>query len=132
MTALSESVQPIARMLMSLLFVISGLGKLGHVEGFSQYLASGGIPAALAWPAVLFEILVGLAFLVGWQTRIAGWLLAAFCIVTAVLYHFDPSNDMQMAMFLKNLGLAGGFAMFALHGAGKWSLDARTGAAQAA
>jgi len=128
----SASVQPVARILLSLLFVVAGLGKLGNVEGFSQYLASGGIPAALAWPAVLFEILAGLAFLVGWQTRIVGWLLAAFCIVAAVLYHFDPSNQTQFAMFLKNLGLAGGYAMFAIHGAGKWSLDARAGAAQAA
>ena len=60
----------VARILMGLLFVMAGFGKLGDVSGFAGYMASGGIPAFLAWPVVLFEILVGLLLIVGFQTRI--------------------------------------------------------------
>jgi len=92
------------------------------VDGFAGYMASGGIPAFLAWPAVLFEILAGAAIIAGFQTR-----LAAFCVVTAVLYHFVPADQMQMTQFFKNLGLAGGYLLLANAGSGAFSVDARMG-----
>lgn len=120
----------VARILLALLFVVSGLGKLGNVEGFAAYMASGGIPAALAWPAILFEIFVGLALIVGFQTRAAALALAAFSVVAAFLYHFQPADQMQMAMFLKNISIAGGFILLAVVGAGAYSVDAKLAPAQ--
>lgn len=111
------------RILIGLLFLLAGLGKIGDVAGFSGYLASGGLPAFLAWPAVIFEIAVGLLLIVGWQTRIVALATAAFCVVAGLLYHFVPSDQMQMAMFLKNLAIAGGLFMFAVHGPGRLALD---------
>ncbi len=116
-----------ARILLGLLFVVAGFGKLGNVEGFGAYMATGGIPAALAWPVVLFEILAGLALIAGAFTRIVALALAAFCVVSGVLYHFDPSDQMQMTQLLKNLGLTGGYLLFWITGAGAWSVDARLG-----
>lgn len=115
------------RILMAALFVLAGTGKMSNVAGFAQYLTSGGIPAILTWPAILFEILAGMALLVGWQTRIISLALSVFCLVTAMLYHFDPANQGQMVMFSKNLALAGGFLAFSVAGAGRWSFDARRG-----
>ncbi len=115
----------IARALLGLLFVVAGLGKLGDVSGFAGYMASGGVPAFLAWPVVLFEIIGGLALIVGVQTRIAAWALGAFCVVAGVLYHFEPANQMQMTQLLKNLGLAGGYLLLGMQGAGAWSVDAK-------
>lgn len=117
----------IARVLLGLLFVVAGLGKLGDVSGFAGYMASGGVPAVLAWPVVLFEILAGLAVIAGFQTRIAALGLAAFCVLSGVLYHFDPADQMQMTMMLKNLAIAGGFVALAIAGPGALSVDARTG-----
>ena len=114
-----------ARVLLALLFVIAGLGKLADVGGFAGFMASGGVPAFLAWPVILFEILGGLAILVGFQTRIVALALAGFCVLSGLLYHFDPADQMQMTMLLKNLGLAGGFLLLAQTGAGVWSVDAR-------
>jgi putative oxidoreductase len=114
-----------ARVLLAVLFILAGLGKLSDVGGFAGYMASGGVPAFLAWPVVLFEILGGLAILAGFQTRIVALALAAFCVLSGVLYHLDPADQMQMTMLLKNLGLAGGFLLLAQTGAGAWSLDAR-------
>jgi putative oxidoreductase len=112
-----------ARVLIGLLFLVAGLGKLGDVAGFSGYLASGGLPAFLAWPAVIFEIVLGVALIVGYQTRIMAFLGAGFCVLAGLLYHFQPADQMQMTMFLKNLAIAGGLLMFTTHGAGKLALD---------
>jgi putative oxidoreductase len=123
MTALGTFAPLAARILIGLLFLVAGLGKLGDVAGFSGYLASGGLPAILAWPAILFEIVVGLGLIAGFQTRILALLAAAFCVVTAVLYHFVPADQMQMTMFLKNLAIAGGLVLLASHGAGRFAVD---------
>ena len=116
-----------ARVLLGLLFVMAGLGKLASVEGFAGYMASGGVPAFLAWPAILFEILAGVALLAGFQTRIVALALAAFCVLTGLLYHFDPADQMQMTSFLKNVALAGGYLALAIAGPGRFALDARFG-----
>ena len=120
----------LARILLGLLFVMAGFDKLGDVAGFGGYMATGGIPAVLAWPVVLFEILGGIALIVGFQTRIAALALAAFCVLSGVLYHFDPADQMQMTQLLKNLALAGGYIALAVAGPGALSLDARLGRAQ--
>lgn len=120
-----------ARVLLALLFVIAGLGKLSDVGGFAGYMASGGVPAILAWPVILLEILGGLAILAGFQTRIAALALGVFCVLSGVLYHFVPADQMQMTMLFKNLGLAGGFLLLAQTGAGGWSVDARLGGTRA-
>lgn len=117
----------VARILLSLLFIIAGLGKLADVAGFAGYMASGGVPAVLAWPVILLEILGGLAVLVGFQTRIAALALGGFSVLAGFLFHFAPADQMQMTMLLKNLGLGGGFLLLAQTGAGAWSVDALRG-----
>ncbi|WP_296476248.1 DoxX family protein [Roseinatronobacter sp.] len=119
----------VARIFLGLLFVVAGIGKLGDVAGFGGYMATGGIPAVLAWPVVLFEIIAGLALIIGFQTRITALALAAFCVLSGLLYHFDPADQMQMTQLLKNLGLAGGYLALWVTGAGAWSVDAKTGRA---
>ena len=134
MHSMTNTITLIARVLLALLFIVAGLGKLGNVEGFAGYMASGGLPAFLAWPAIAFEILGGIAILIGFQTRIVAYALAAFCVVTGLMFHFDPADQMQMTQLLKNLALAGGYLLLGLHGAGALSVDAkfgRTGAATA-
>ena len=118
-----------ARILLGLLFLLAGLGKLGDVAGFGGYMATGGIPAFLAWPVVLFEILAGLALIAGFQTRITAVALAAFCVVSGVLYHFDLDDQMQVTQLLKNLALAGGYMALVIAGPGALSVDARQGRA---
>lgn len=61
--------------------------------------------------------------ILGYHTRLAALALAGFCILTAVLFHADFSDTMQMIMFSKNMALAGGFLCLVAHGAGAFSLD---------
>ena len=93
MTNLNSSLHVVARVFLGLLFLVAGLGKLGNVDGFAGYMASGGIPAFLAWPAVLFEILAGAAIIAGFQTRLAALALAAFCVVTSGALSFCPCGS---------------------------------------
>ncbi|MBY6114393.1 DoxX family protein [Mameliella alba] len=119
----------IARILLGVLFVMAGIGKLGDVQGFAGYMASGGVPAILAWPVILLEIIGGLALIVGFQTRLAALALGLFSLASGVLYHYVPGDQMQMTMFLKNIALTGGYLALAIAGPGDWSLDRVMGGA---
>mgnify|MGYP001814130217 FL=1 len=119
---------PLGRLLIALIFVISGVGKLGSYAGTQGYMESMGVPGALLAPVIALEVLGGLAIILGWQTRLVAFLLAGFCIVSAILFHGNIGDQMQQIQFLKNLGLAGGFLFLVAHGAGAWSLDNRRSA----
>ena len=113
----------VARILIGAIFLAASVGHLGDVAGFTSFMTSGGLPAFLAWPAIVFELVLGVSIIVGFQTRLMALLGAGYCVVTAVLYHFDPSNSTQMIMFLKNFAIAGGFLMLFAHGAGAVAID---------
>lgn len=123
MNAINTYGPVVARVLMAVLFLLGGFGKLGDVAGFTGYLTSGGLPAILAWPSILFEIAIGVLLVIGYQTRLVGLAGAAFCIVAALLYHNNFADQMQMINFLKNLSIAGGFLLLAANGAGKFAVD---------
>lgn len=113
----------IARLFIGGFFLLAGVGKVADIAGTAGYIQSVGLPGFLAWPAAIFEIALGLALILGYQTRIAALAGAAFCILTAVLFHNNFADQMQMVMFLKNFSIAGAFLMFFAFGAGKLALD---------
>ena len=117
----------IARILLSIIFIMAGFGKLTSVAGTGGYMASMGIPmpSLTVWLVIALELLGGLAILFGFFTRYAAWALAAFCVASGYLAHFQPEDQMQMTSFMKNLALAGGFLALAAAGAGSFSIDAR-------
>ena len=113
----------IARLFIGGFFLLAGVGKVADIAGTAGYMQSVGLPGVLAWPAAIFEIALGLALIVGFQTRVTALAGAAFCIVTAVLFHNNFADQTQMIMFLKNFSIAGAFLMFFANGAGKLALD---------
>lgn len=115
----------VGRVLLSILFLVAGFGKLTGAEGFAGALGGMGFPAPLAMAYLVgaFEMLGGLAVLLGFLTRPAALLLALFCVAAGILAHLTDSTAL-----LKNLSLAGGFLALAASGAGAFSLDARRGA----
>ena len=132
------------RILLSLMFITAGYPKLLDPAGTAGMIAGAGLPAAtvLAYLAGLFELVAGLFILVGFQTRIAAWLLAAFCVFTALVFHSGPINVPDFPegenglltmfnglMMWKNVTIAGGFLVLAAFGPGAISLDARRAAA---
>jgi putative oxidoreductase len=117
----------IGRVLMSIIFIMAGISKLGAVAGTAGYMASMGIPLPniTVWLVIALELLGGVAILLGFFTRYAAWALAAFCVASGYLGHYQPEDQMQMISFMKNLAMAGGFLVLATTGAGSFSIDAR-------
>lgn len=126
MKTLYSLAAPTGRTLMSLIFIVSGLGKITGYAGTQAYMESVGVPGMLLPAVIALEILGGLAVMLGWKTRIAAFLLAGFSIVSAVLFHANFGDQMQTIMFMKNLALAGGFLILVASGPGSWALDNRT------
>jgi putative oxidoreductase len=113
------------RILLALIFVIAGIGKFNDPAGTAGYMASVGLPGILLWPTIALEVLGGIAIIVGFQTRIVSYLLAAFTLLAAALFHNNFSDQMQMIMFLKDLSIAGGFLLLASSGATALAVDKR-------
>lgn len=113
------------RILLALIFIIAATGKIADPAGTMGYMAAMGVPTILIWPTIALELLGGIAIIVGFQTRPVAYLLAAFCVVAALIFHRNFADQMQMIMFLKNLAIAGGFLLLASSGATALSLDKR-------
>ena len=65
--------------------------------------------------------------MVGYKVKISAALLSVFCVVTAIIFHSDFSDQMQFISFMKNIGLAGGFLFIVVNGAKDFSLDKKLG-----
>ncbi|UVK37591.1 DoxX family protein [Mesorhizobium sp. AR10] len=124
----------LSRLLLAALLVSSGFQALANISGTSDYFAGLGLPLPLlaAWGTGLFELIAGLAILVGFQTRIVALLLAAFCIAAGFIGHYGQGGDdatlifLHSQMLMKDIAIAGGFLALAMAGAGAWSIDGRT------
>ena len=117
--------QFLARLFLGQIFLLSGIFKISGYEGTQGYMDAMGVPGMLLPLVILLEVGGGLAIIAGWQTRIISIALAVFTVVAAVIFHNNFSDQMQMIMFMKNIAIAGGFILLAVHGAGGYSLDSR-------
>jgi putative oxidoreductase len=115
----------VGRVLLMSLFLLSGLGKISAYAATQGYMASVGVPGALLPLVIATEVLGSIAIILGWQTRVVSLLLAGFTLASAVLFHNNFADQIQMIMFFKNLSITGAFLMLAVNGAGALSLDAR-------
>ena len=124
------------RILLSIIFIVSGVGKLMNWKGTESYMVSQGMPSApaavtfLLVMAVVFELGGGLALLAGWQARLAAVALVIFLIPATFIFHdfwtfSGEARQMQMVNFLKNLAIMGGLAQVIAYGSGRLSLGAR-------
>jgi putative oxidoreductase len=116
----------VGRILMSLLFIMGGWGKLLAPAATQAMLASHNLPMVQAgWVlAVVVELGGGLAILFGLFIRPVAFVCAIWCVATALIAHTNFADRIQETNFFKNMGMAGGFLYIATFGAGSWSLDA--------
>lgn len=119
----------VGRIFLSAIFILSGFGKLSDISGTAAYFAMFHLPAAtlVAVGVGLIELLGGLAILIGFQTRIAAWILALFSIASALIAHMNWADMMQLINFEKNIAITGGFLLLAIYGPGSLSVDALRG-----
>jgi len=115
----------IGRVLLSAIFIWSGYEKLISAAATQAEFAHLSLPLPeAAWVvAVVVELIGGLALLVGFQTRLVGFVLGVWSIATAVVAHSDWSNPDMQIHFMKNVAMAGGFAFVVAFGGGAYALD---------
>ena len=124
-TTLRNASELSGRILLSVLFLISGLGKIGAYSGTAAYMAALGVPAALLPVVIATEVLGAIALIVGWKTRVTAFLLAGFTLLAGVLFHNNFADQIQSIMFFKNVAIAGGLLLLVANGPGALSLDRR-------
>ncbi|MBA3439972.1 MAG: DoxX family protein [Pyrinomonadaceae bacterium] len=121
---------PLARFLVALIFIMSGMGKLFGFTQTAAMMESVGFPAPSLFlvGAILLEIVGGVLLLVGYKARWASLALFVFLIPATLIFHAanlaDPAQgQQQMIEVLKNLAILGALVKFAADGAGAYALD---------
>lgn len=122
----------LGRIMLAILFITSGFGKIGGFEGTAGYIASKGLPMAsvVAALTIVIELGGGLAILFGFFTRWVALALAVFTVLAGLIFHaywaVPPEQVMNVQIhFWKNISIAGGFLILAAFGPGGISLDAK-------
>ena len=133
--SLQNPLSLIGRILLALLFVPAGFGKLVGFAGTVGYIASKGVPLPelAAATAVGVELGLGMLLLIGWQTRWAALGIAFFTFVISFIFHNFwgvPADQVvqQQQAFFKNIAVVGGLLTVAAWGAGAWSFDGKRNA----
>ena len=116
-------IEVFGRIFLSTIFLFEGINKIFNYESTIQYMESFNVPELLAIPTIILEILFPLLLIIGYQTKLSALVLAIFTLTTALIFHTDFTNQMQLISFLKNFAIAGGFLILFINGAGKYSLD---------
>ena len=124
---MNHTVMLVGRILIAALFLVAGIGKLTAVAGTASSFAKLGLPAPqiMVWLTIAVEIGGAALLILGWKTRQAAWLLAAFTLVASYVGHPFWDDASEMNQFLKNLAIVGGMIILAATGPGALSLDAR-------
>lgn len=115
--------QLVGRLMLALIFVLAGIGKISDPAGTAGYMQAMGVPTLLLWPTIALELLGGLAIAVGFKTRYAAFALAGFSVLAAIIFHSNFSDQIQSVLFLKNIAMAGGLILLAVGGNTAYSMD---------
>ena len=113
----------IGRIFISSVFLLSGYNKIFNYDGTMTWMEGYGVPGFLLWPTILLEIILPILIIIGFKTQLSAILLAIFSITTALIFHLDFDNQMQVIALLKNFGLAGGFILIAVNGPKDWAIE---------
>ena len=114
----------VGRMLLALIFIISGISKIMHVTTTAELIEKATtLPPSIALPVGIFELVFGVFLAVGFMTRVSSVLLFGFTIATVVLFHNKVGDPLQVQMALKNVAIAGGLLMVFAYGQARGSVD---------
>jgi putative oxidoreductase len=111
------------RLLLALIFVHEGWSIIGAYSGAAAYMEKFGVPGLLLPAVIGLELGGGLLIAAGILTRAVAAAFAIFCVLTAVLFHWQFADGNQLLHFQKDLAIAGGFLVLAVKGPGNWSFD---------
>ena len=114
----------VGRLCIAVLFVFAGIGKLADPAGTAQFItATTALPASIAVPTGIFEIVAGLLLGFGFMTRLVAIVLAVFVALTTLLFHYQITDPMQAQTALRNLAIIGGLLLVFAYGQVSWRLS---------
>jgi putative oxidoreductase len=115
----------IGRILLVLIFLQSGIGKIAHFQGTAEYMAKFGMPYTNFFliGAIFIELFGSITVITGYYARLGAFLLVVFMIPTTLVFHTDFSDPMQQIHFMKNVSMFGGLLVLLMVGAGRISLN---------
>jgi putative oxidoreductase len=124
-----NSVTLAGRVLLAVIFIVSGLQKIAAFSGTLAYMSGAGLPFAqpLLVLTIAVELLGGVLLALGWKARWAAAVIFLFLIPVTAVFHNPATDPAQMVHLLKNLAIMGGMLMVVASGPGAWSLDRRQG-----
>lgn len=114
----------LARLLLAAVFLYDGWLILRAPEPTMGYLEQFGVPGALIYPALALEVVGGLLVAIGLAARPAALALGGFCVLTAMIFHHNLGDSGEAIQFGKDFGLAGGWVLLSVVGAGRFAVDA--------
>jgi putative oxidoreductase len=114
----------IGRLFIAVIFIVSGINKLIHVNDTTAAIAAAGLPGGLAIPVGLFELIAGVCIALGIAVRLSSILLAGFVLATILFFHREFTDPVQAMAAMKNLAIAGGLLSLFGYGHTRWSYDA--------
>ena len=126
------------RILLAVIFVLSGFGKLNSLSGTAGFMAHAGMPQSMVYPALLASVAIELGFgllvVIGYRARIAAVVIFLWFIPVTIMFHIMPylaakahgdamGAMMQQINYMKNISIMGGLLLLASFGSGAWSVD---------
>jgi putative oxidoreductase len=127
MNAAAPYLITLGRVLLSVIFIQAGFSKIFGYAGTEAHMVEAGVPGVLLPLVILTELGGGLCVLLGLFTSWAAIALAGFCVLAAIIFHYQPGDLGQMINFMKNITIAGGFLVLAGSGPGALALDNHRG-----
>jgi putative oxidoreductase len=132
-TSLQNYTSLAGRLFLALIFIVSGMGKIGNFDGTVAYMSSHAMPMAsiLLVGAIVFELAGGLSLILGYKTKYGVLILLIFIIPTTLIFHPfwavpEEMVKMQTIAFMKNLAIMGGLMTVLVHGPGNLSVDKKS------
>jgi len=112
------------RVLIALIFLLSGIDKFVHYAPTLGYMTKAGLPfpEVLLVASGVIETVCALAIIAGWNARAAAWVLVAWMVPVTLIFHNPAGGQDQMIHFMKNLAITGGLLALAAFGPGAWSV----------
>ena len=122
-----DSVALAGRVLIGVLFFMSGLSKIAAPAATKGYIVAMGLPLPEIsyFGSLTVEIVGSLLLITGFRVRPVAIGMTLFTLATALVFHKNFADQNQMVHFLKNIAIMGGLLQVAAFGGGKFSLDAR-------
>ena len=115
----------IGRILLVLIFLKSGIGKIENFQGTAQYMAKFGMPYTHFFlvGAIFFELVGSITVILGYFARFGTVLLLIFLIPTTLIFHNIFKDPQMMIQFMKNVSMFGGLLVLLSFGPGRFSFD---------